>query len=206
MKINEIEAGAKFDLKNLDAEKVVSKFAPIIERRCSNAIDSMIEANRLMYRGTTTAPSAAFYGRSRDNRTSVNLKGGIQEAFDEKFRNHGFTALRSNSIYCTGASGDTQMYGATFIIFPVNGFTFTWSPKIDDLLFRIQKYFGVREHQLTPEILASDFTDELFESMDFRKDDLAAALESKNEIMIRGEYYAFFSGKYAPYFKQLYTQ
>jgi hypothetical protein len=130
LKINELEAGQKqkFVPSNTDENRMFQKFLS----DCSESIAAMKETSLFLYRGLTTPPHVIFLGRSRDQRDTRDTSSSIQTSIDEILQKGGLTALRSNSIFSTSVSSDAGFYGTPYMIFPKNGFSFTWSPKIRD--------------------------------------------------------------------------
>jgi hypothetical protein len=133
MKINEIdlEPGQKqrFDPSNTDYERSFDKF--LLD--CSDSIAAMRQAKQLLYRGIKTKVPDIFVGIPRQDRSPLDTPKGHNEQINTLMSKAGFTAIRTNSIFCSGSVWETGMYGKNYIIFPKNGFDFTWSTKIDDL-------------------------------------------------------------------------
>jgi hypothetical protein len=136
MKINELESALQpgqkkeFNPSNTDPERGFDKF--LVD--CSESIAAMKKAKTFLYRGIgrNDAP-VIFKGRSRDDRQPLDSNRSITKYIDEIMRHQGLTAVRSNSIFCSGNEGQTEEYGNTYLIFPINGFSFSWSPKVRDL-------------------------------------------------------------------------
>lgn len=186
MRIDEIEPGEKneitHDMLALRDEKL-KHYYELVETNCKDALNACIAANNFLYRGVKKTYMNAFHGKSRNNRRAMSTLSYEQEKIDAQFANHGFTALRSNSIYCSGYIKQADLYGAarqrgsTYMVFPLNGFSFTWSPMVQDL-------FGNIRHDMS-------IDDRFVPYYDYRDTDLPAAIRSHNEVMIHGEYYAF---------------
>lgn len=190
MKIYEIEAGQKQPLTT-DAEK----FFSLIDANCTEVIAAMRTAGDFLYRGLNHPDQlTAFQGRSRNNRQSMAFPNEVQEKVDNQLIANGFTAIRANSIFCSGDLQQAKIYSQKkgnnlYIIFPIDGFKFTWATKVADLLRDLRRDMSI---------------DERFVGYyGYRQDDLAAAIKSHNEIMIHGEYYAF---RYDTYSKALWER
>lgn len=128
--IDDIKPGEKrlFSPSNSDPNRSFSKFLS----DCSEMISVCKEANQFLFRGVDEAP-AIFLGRSRDNRRTLDTDISLSTAIDSIMKYQGLTAIRSNSIFCTGKANNANNYGKLYCIFPVNGFSFTWSPEVRDL-------------------------------------------------------------------------
>lgn len=198
MKINEIETdiapGEKrqFEPSNTDTSRSWDKFLS----DCSDSIVAIKSAGKFLYRGITHTKMSGsipdiFIGRPRTTRLALDTPESIQDAFDNQLKARNFTALRSNSIFCVSNVEYTFRYGRPYVIFPVNGFSFTWSPRISDLtefLFDINVSDGDELEKYCeddPKLMAS-----------YKQDDLISAIRSENEIYINGSYYAFSSEFY----------
>ena len=75
-----------------------------------------------------------FRGSSRINRTPRDSLLALSELFDIGLKKCGMTALRSNSIFITNDKEHCTTFGDPFIIFPINGFEYTFT-KFNDLTF-----------------------------------------------------------------------
>jgi hypothetical protein len=136
MKINELgdidslEPGQrqKFNPSNTDYSRSFDKF--LLD--CSDSIAAAKEADKFLLRGVASGGPQIFLGRSRDNRKPLDSDKLDATMMDDYLKASGFTALRSNSIFCTGSLYGVGKYGTVYIIFPVNGFDITWSPKVHD--------------------------------------------------------------------------
>lgn len=200
MRLYEIEPGYKQELIVTDENK--NAIFQAIKRDCSDFVHSMQQANNFLYRGVDNFTPDAFIGMSRENRKPLGSTESAQEIIDIFLKVAKFTALRSNSVFCTGRLSTSIEYGTSVIVFPFNNSTFTWSPKIYDLFTFIKsssnssvlkslKFLAMNanknENQIIEKIKNLGFTDKSFSS----------ALTSKNEIMVHGKYYAFNVSKFA---------
>jgi hypothetical protein len=117
----------------VDIDPKIVQIASLIKRDCSYALQSMEEAGSWLYRGIKGNPPNIFTGKPRENRWAKDSNDQVQKDFDGLLKAAGFNALRSNSIFCSGRLSQATGYGDVFMIFPKDGFTFTWSPKYLDL-------------------------------------------------------------------------
>lgn len=115
------------------------KLIAYIEKNCSEFLIELEKADSFLYRGfgmrqlERKAPKA-FVSSSMVNRPPKDNQVEIQKRYDQNLKMAGFTALRSNSIFCTGDESNAGNYGEVYAIFPINGFSFTWSALIDDFI------------------------------------------------------------------------
>lgn len=187
MRIDEIEPGEKNEITH---EKLEHYYV-LIETNCSEVLEAIKWAGSFLYRGTKKGTLPAYHGRSRNNRRTAATLPDYQVEIDKQFLANGFTAIRSNSIYCTGFIKQANIYtgregdnGAIYMVFPLNGFSFTWSPKVQDLFSDMRRDMAIDE-RFVP-------------YYEYQDTNLPAAIASDNEIMIHGEYYAF---KYESYYE-----
>jgi hypothetical protein len=214
MKIYEIEAGEKINIKPENLKELAMK----IKTECSDAYTAMENISQILYRGMLLGNSIArffklkpslniFLGKPREDRKPVDVKLETQEKYDAYLRDAGMTALRSNSIFCTTSQSDAKQYGELYMIFPKNGFEFTWSPDVKDLTNNVIQSW---RHKAFPSNFAKQYTDlnkvrfddylkYYFSQIRFDNTHFEEALRSKNEILIRGEFYAV-NQNYLKYF------
>lgn len=190
--INTLKPGEKrkFEPSNSDKERSFSKFLS----DCSESIAAMKQTNKILYRGIANPMNRAvlntFIGRSRDKRETLDTPNEIQKIFDDVLRANNFIALRSNSIFCTSMRDFATGYGLVYLIFPINGFKYTYSPYIEDFTeFLADIHTGAQFKKFLNK--RPNFISESFKQTDFE-----TGLRSENEIMIHGQYYAFNASKY----------
>lgn len=192
----------------LPLDKHPSDVIELIKNKCSDFLNISIGIKTPIYRGRRGENGPVIIGQSRIGRNNLSTDDYIAEKIDEKLSEQGFTALRSNSIFCTPRYqiANSFAHGKVYFIFPVNGFSFTWSPIINDLTTdynvfadRVKRY---KDSGVLPTIAVKnqrDFTNiiknvddmsskEFVKFYQFKNDDLKTALLSKNELLINGAY------------------
>ncbi len=184
-----------------------AKILNILHEQCSDIFNLCQKNNAYLYRGSYDNENAfSFLSKSPEDRSPSLSNVEISDKIDDKLEEAGFTALRSNSIFCSGSKTQARLYGALFIIFPINGFTYTWSSKIRDLTIdlritnaAIEDYiFSKNRFDLSAEelITADTFKSlklqpkEFITKYQFKKYNLLDALKSGHEIYIHGNYFA----------------
>jgi hypothetical protein len=202
MRIDEIDPGEKQRI-DVDHGKI-EKLTTFIQEKCSDALQSMQSANQFLYRGIRGgAPAEEFVGRSRDDRRAKSSGYELQRNIDNALKMGGFKALRSNSIYTISNIGVASWYGPAtgiYIVFPINGFDFTWSPKVEDLYVDIDRLYSDVPIHVKSDFVYGDPNKEALELFlklaQYQQTDLDEAIMSGNEIMIHGEYIALNAIKY----------
>ncbi len=205
MKINEI-TNIEFRKNEIEynLEVLNQKTIHFIKENCS---DFLSETSNLLFRGINNQPYI-FNGITPENRKPKDSGISWQNAIDQKLKESGFIALRSNSIFCTGSIATAQDYGTAYAIFPINGFTYTWSPDSKDFYidYNLEEYDWAKQkdiknesdlkfysqrlryqlfkdlHELTP----IDFSNKY----NFINTNLNDAIDSGHEIYIHGKYVA----------------
>lgn len=190
MRIDEIEAGQKRGIDSIDSpHDEIARFVQLVQTECSDAWNAYDTHSMFLYRGIQSMKDSEmvmFHGKTRNNRRPAATKNAISEAIDGNLIAMGFTAIRSNSIFCSSHITDAASYGKAYIIFPKNGFQFTWSPKVADLFIELASSDVNYTAKMIRDMTAEEFQD----AFGYTNVGFGEALESYNEIMISGEYYA----------------
>jgi hypothetical protein len=97
---------------------------------------------------------------------------------EAKLKEAGFEALRSNSLFCTGDIRRAEDYGEPYVIFPKNGFKFTWSWKNVDYFSRDDAYYNRMN------------ADEFIRYEGLSNINLNGAIVSGNAVLIKGKFIA----------------
>lgn len=179
----EIQPGQKQNIYQYSADEACS----LITEHCKESLAAMRYVGEFLYRGSINKDFTAFKGISRNNRRPLSTNARHQVLIDEMLSQSGFTALRSNSIYCTSSAFEASYYsksvGATYMIFPIDGFKYTWSEYSGDLyaLMNAADYRMLENREF----------DKFMEKFKFRKTGLNIAIQEGHEVMVHGQYYAF---------------
>lgn len=105
-----------------------------INENCQEFLSYQKQAGKFLYRGMHSSADI-FRAHSPVNRCPRDNSTKIQKIIDTELQKRGFKALRSNSIFCTTQITDTGQYGKAFLIFPYDGFSFTWSQALTDIIY-----------------------------------------------------------------------
>ena len=122
----EQEIRKQTDLINQMTLAPLMPYVKVIQKECSQAIAVYKQVNNVLFRGSRNAP-IAYKGRSWEQRKTRDSDPRGQELFDAALTKMGITAIRSNSIFTTGSQSQADTYGEIYMIFPKNGFQFSWS-------------------------------------------------------------------------------
>jgi hypothetical protein len=207
MRIDEIDPGQKNTLKMTydgeftppQSDSEVTSIIQLLNKNCSQVLKAYKHAGQVLYRGINNVDDniSIFHGKSRDNRRTMNTRADISEMLDNGLKNSGMIAVRSNSVFCTSDIDDAMYYGKSFMIFPLNGFVFTWNVKYKDFYTNYMAnkfsnpFHSITERDAAIEEFREDSERENFaQKYSFTNMDFVKAIESEHEIMIHGEYYA----------------
>lgn len=131
-----------------------------LKRDCSEYIETIIGTKRMLYRGLKTHDAPLLKMASRENRKPKDSPVPYQEALDRWLEAHGYDARRSNSYFATSEARDAKQYGKVYMVFPCNGFKFTWfSDGFDLWVARGQFYKHLREIAGTTQNQLADYLD-----------------------------------------------
>lgn len=194
MRINEVDPST-----SSTDEKILQ-----VQKECSDIIKVYKTSRKRLSHGTDDV-GEILYGVTRDNREPHHTPIEIQKNVDEKLAAMGFTALRSNSLFCSVGWTDTEYGDNTYDVFPGNGFTY--SPLVEDLslFWRLlgEDEFGddddtdeygvprkrVRGEKYTWQAAMKMTPQEFVKLYKFRNTNIRAALKSDAEVLIRGKFY-----------------
>jgi hypothetical protein len=180
MKINDFEKSISLRLLEIE-EDVIND----ILSNCSNSIKVFKEYNELLFSGMVNRGTYfTFIDHSPIHRRPRGMSIDEQEYIDECLTLAGFSALRSNSIFCISDYSQAKNFGDAFIIIPINGFSFTG--------INSRRYLN---YVSLPDIsgddgVTIDMADFIVRNYGFFHDDFAHAVFSENEVMINGSYRA----------------
>jgi len=82
----------------------------------------------------------------RKDRRPKDTPKEISDEIDCLLTMKGFSAVRTNSVFCTANVTTAAMYGNTYFIFPVNGFKYTWFLESKDLYHSVKDFIGLTQH------------------------------------------------------------
>jgi len=136
------------DISRIHESKRFVGVSKYIQNHCSDILKIYRETDNYLFRGWAGDKPSIFMGNPRIDRQPKDVAYNIQVGVDEKLKDAGFTALRSNSIFCTCERNHAGKYGAVYVIFPINGFNYTWALGLYDLYMK--KYIVKGTLDFTP--------------------------------------------------------
>lgn len=163
-----------FEIEEFGHPSGVYKF---VEENCKQYIEQHPEwKTKPLFRGLNVYGKDYLFVESPVNRKPLTSTEHSHNMFVDAFKEARFIANRDNSIFCIGSSRYAKHYGKVWVVFPFDGFKFTWSPEVSDLFYFYNKENKTYEGWLN------------FIKQNYKEDDLPAAIDSKNEIMMTGRF------------------
>jgi transcription antitermination factor NusG len=131
-----------------DIPKGLFNLFQTIGKECSTICDQYSSLDTYLYRGTKSS-SDAFKGKPFDERRAKDSNPILSNALNQAFADAGIEARRDNSIFTSSSISQAGIYGSTYVIFPVNGFSFSYSKSIKDFVFDFFKFseYFMAEHK-----------------------------------------------------------
>jgi len=176
------------DFSSIPLSKKHTKVVNFIKTNCSDILKLYQRSGQYLYHGFKEKHQLLFLGNPRTDRKPRNSEPKFQEAIDNHLKDAGFKALRSNSIFCVPLRRRSSYYGSPYIIFPLNGFNYTWSDKFFDI------YVCDKDIEIYLPFDAKTF----IKNVGFKNNEgIEKALNIDNEICINGNYVAIASELYS---------
>lgn len=130
-----------------------------IAKNCKQIVKVYKELNRnsfnrerFMYRGIRSS-SDALYGKPFDARKPKDSNEKLHNLVNDTIKNLGFDANRENAMFMTGDRSQAGGYGnSLYVMFPVDGFTYTWSREEKDLVLDNSKKMQLIDKEVASKI------------------------------------------------------
>jgi hypothetical protein len=120
----------------------------MILRDCNQVLPFINKAGHFLCHGNKKFKSDAGVGLPFNNRKPKDSTRKQQNVVDNMLQKAGFTALRGNSIF-TANKLMASDYGVLYMIFPFDGFQYTWSTRYGDLYADYTENVGFDELDFT---------------------------------------------------------
>ncbi len=199
---------------------VFEKSWELVQKNCSDVLSVYFRNKKLLYRGVSREKEIPniFLSQNRTDRRVVlgsNLYTG--KVCDLYLKTAGFTALRGSSTFCNSELRRTVGWGETYIIFPLNGFKFTYSleftgcsassyiyPAVVDKR-SLEDYFSPNSNGIFPlsNKTLKDEANKFVKVNKFYKTNLNVALNKQRDIWFQGKFIAF---KYNIYADKIFSE
>jgi hypothetical protein len=146
LNVNDIPIKKNYS-SNSGKEKIkLFKALKFIDSHCSEFLSSMKKSRKILYHGFRTEDISSlngiFIGKPWHKRIPKDSDLKLQQTLDFIMNNEGFSALRGNSIFCTSKQNKASDFGHVFLIFPLNGFSYSYSGGHYDLMLSKNNFFA----------------------------------------------------------------
>lgn len=110
------------------------------------------EREKFLFRGIRSSDDA-LYGKPFEARKPKDSNRELHELVNGAINKMGFDSNRENSMFVTGDRSQAAGYGyGLYIMFPVDGFKFTWSQTVKDLILDSSKKLEMLDKDVVAEI------------------------------------------------------
>lgn len=110
------------------------------------------EREKFLFRGIKSSDDA-LYGKPFESRKPKDSNRDLHELVNGTINSLGLTANRENAMFVTGDRSQASGYGnSLYIMFPVDGFTFTWSRTVKDLVLDSGKRLEMMDKEVLNQI------------------------------------------------------
>lgn len=187
---NTIKPGEIYDVSTRYYNKYY-KVIEFVKNNCGEILDIYAKYSKYMFCGAIGKPRI-YLGNSIINRTPKTTRIEIHNKLEEILKQTGFIARRTNSLFVTSYLNQAVGYGYPYIIFPFDGFKYSWCRTAQDLTVKYELDFP---YETTKSEFVKDMNilspNEFIEKYKFENNtDLFSALQRSHEILIYGAYAA----------------
>ncbi len=183
------------EIANLE-DKFYIELSKIVKENCSEYL-SEAQGSFPLCHGSEYHQEDMFIEVTLSNRRPKNTLLKYHYALEQIFDHAGFEARRSNSLFCFGNPSEAAFYGDVYVIFPYNGFSFSWCSKAGDLTATFNLDVNTigrsnwMENSFKQDLLGNYLSpDEFCEKWGFEDTNLVRAANSKHEVLIHGKFLA----------------
>jgi len=110
------------------------------------------EREKFLFRGIRSSDDA-LYGKPFESRKPKDSNQDLHELVNGTIKHLGFEANRENAMFVTGDRSQASGYGhSLYVLFPVDGFKFTWSKTVKDLVLDNNKRRDLLDQEVVPKL------------------------------------------------------
>lgn len=175
----------------------IEKVAEYIKFNCSEFLHER-RPGKFLYRGALGDYSYDIQiVNPRINRSPSGLDRIVHDNLIKCFRLMGLEATRNKTLSCTSSRDNAEEFsygGEIFLVFPLNGFTYTWSTKFYDIGILGQSDLSPEEKEMMNFIASipkAEITKEVAKTVinqwGFTNNNLALAMKKQHEVAIAGK-------------------
>jgi len=136
-----LNALSKTVVTNTDIDNLWNR----IKVECSDYLAACGRAQTWLYRGMGSKENRpAFLEKSPEHRKPVDSNPMLVRSFDQSLQQLGFVARRENSIFCSSNRDTAGAFGHIYVIFPRNGFDFTYTNEREIILDELEQVLSTK--------------------------------------------------------------
>ena len=109
------------------------------------------DRERFLFRGIKSSDDAV-YGKPFEARKPKDSNRDLHDLVNGTINNLGFEANRENAMFVSGDRGQASNYGSLYIMFPMDGFKFTWSKTVKDLVLDSSKKLEMMDKEVVRQL------------------------------------------------------
>jgi transcription antitermination factor NusG len=113
--------------------KALAKHCKEIIKVYKELNENNFDRERFLFRGIKSSDDAV-YGKPFEAREPKDSDRALHDLVNGTINNLGFEANRENAMFASGDRVQASNYGSLYIMFPMDGFKFTWSKTVKDLV------------------------------------------------------------------------
>jgi transcription antitermination factor NusG len=150
----------EFEKSKVDGRPVkMNNLFKALAKNCKEIIKVYKELNKnnfdrqkFLFRGIKSSDDA-LYGKPFEARKPKDSNRDLHELVNGAINSLGLTANRENAMFVTGDRSQASGYGnSLYILFPLDGFTFTWSRTVKDLILDSNKRRDMFDQEVVKQI------------------------------------------------------
>ena len=157
----------------------LNKIAAQLSQECEPYLSQLSDIeNARLYRGVKSN-EIIHKLTPETNRQPTESSIDIHKQVDAwLMKNYGI-AGRSQAVFATGDKSQAKSFGVAYSFFPIGPFSYVWSESVHDLLSLEKDLKNKTEQEI----------DQILSERNYRTDNLNAAIQSGNEVMVKCESY-----------------
>ncbi len=158
--------------------------------KCSDIMKVYKSTKNFLCRGVDSGIDTIIRKKPRKRRLPRDTPIEIHHMADKMFMDKFGWRPRSGGVFVTSDEDDAYSYGYAYIFLPVNGYSFLWSPNVDDFTEYLRDK-GILKHGYEISVPLENVKGQLKDIIKtYKKTNLKQAIASGNEIMFNCiEYY-----------------
>jgi len=179
------------------------EIAHILNTECSDIIKAYKQTGKFLWRGIKGVNDSIVKSTIDKNRRPLEMSGEVHDATNEALTDLGFKAHRGNSIFTTPNINTTDSWGAPFVVFPKNGFEYTWFAeetigdgyvyhRLNDIRYDAKEYYsqeGLNQTDSDWDFFLIDYFRKRIPELEPTNKNIVEALNKDAEVLITGDYY-----------------